>query len=81
MSLMRRLRHIAAALGNALDCPYADVLDVLRRDAPPPPRGFVPLVPPQVVALRGFYDIARSLNALAFLTGFGTAEFANPDIS
>lgn len=76
LSLMQRLRRMAEAAGAALPIPYRDSLDVLRELAPRIDHSFVALFLPDFVALHGLDDFDESMEALKFLTRFGSSEFA-----
>lgn len=76
LSIMERVRHIADALKGALPDDYADALAILRAMAPDLTHGFQAVAITEFVARHGLHDFDRSLEALADLTRFGTAEFA-----
>ena len=86
LSIMERVRHIADALHTALPTDYPAALDMLRAMAPHLTHGFQAVAVTEYVARFGLDDFDRSMDALADLTRFGTAEFAirpflarNPD--
>lgn len=76
LSIMERVRHIADALHGALPGDYATGLDVVRAMAPQLTHGFQAMAVTEYVARYGLADFDRSMDALADLTRFGTAEFA-----
>lgn len=76
LSIMERVRHIAAALAPALPADYTTALDVLRAMAPRLSGGFQAVAITDYVAQQGLTDFDASLAALADLTRYGTAEFA-----
>lgn len=76
LSIMERVRHIADALQAALPAPYEDALGIIRDMAPLLTHGFQAVAVTEFVARYGLGDFERSMNALADLTRFGTAEFA-----
>jgi 3-methyladenine DNA glycosylase AlkC len=76
LSIMERVRHIADALRPALPADYAQALEILRAMAPRLTHGFQAVAVTEVVARHGLGDVDRSMQALADLTRFGTAEFA-----
>lgn len=76
LSIMERVRHIADALHPALPGAYADRLDVLRAMAPRLTHGFQAIAISEYVARHGLADFDASMDALADLTRFGSAEFA-----
>lgn len=76
LSIMERVRHIAAALHAALPTDYATALEVVRAIAPRLTHGFQAIAVTEFVARQGLGDFKRSMEALADLTRFGSAEFA-----
>jgi 3-methyladenine DNA glycosylase AlkC len=74
--LMDRVRQTAVAAEAALPGSYRDKLAVLRRIAPRIKHGFVNVSFCHFVAQHGLDDFEHSLDALKFLTAFGSAEFA-----
>lgn len=76
LSIMERVRHIAAALVPALPADYPAALDILRAMAPRLSGGFQAVAITDYVAQQGLGDFDASLAALADLTRYGTAEFA-----
>ena len=76
LSIMERVRHIADALHAALPGDYDAALDVLRAMAPRLTHGFQAVALTEYVARYGLDHFAASMDALADLTRFGTAEFA-----
>ncbi len=73
---MERVRHIADALRPALPADYDAALDVITVMAPQLTHGFQAVAVTEYVARYGLDDFDRSMDALATLTRFGTAEFA-----
>lgn len=76
LSIMERVRHIADALSAALPNRYEHALEIVRAMAPQLTHGFQAIAVTEFVARHGLDDFDRSLNALADLTRFGSAEFA-----
>lgn len=74
--LMDRLRQTAVALHAALPGTYRDQLQIVQALAPRLGPGFVSLSLCDFVARQGLDDFDRSMEALKFLTPFGSAEFA-----
>lgn len=78
LSLMQRLRRITEGLHAAIPGDFLEVVEVLRLLSPRINDSFVTLVLPDYVALYGddpkHFD--ASMDALAFFTTFGSAEFA-----
>jgi 3-methyladenine DNA glycosylase AlkC len=70
------VRQTAVAAEAALPGSYRDKLAVLRRIAPRIKHGFVNVSFCHFVAQHGLDDFEHSLDALKFLTPFGSAEFA-----
>ncbi len=75
-SLLQRLRRTTEAMRATLPSDYAKSLRVLEKLAPRFQHNFVSLVLPDFVGLYGHDDFDRSMDALAFFTRFGSAEFA-----
>jgi 3-methyladenine DNA glycosylase AlkC len=75
-SLLQRLRRTSEAMRATLPQNYAKALAVLEKLAPRFEHNFVSLVLPDFVGLYGHDDFDRSMDALAFFTRFGSAEFA-----
>ncbi len=73
---MERVRHIADALHVALPAGYPAALDILQPMASQLTHGFQAVAVTEYVARFGLDDFDRSMDALATLTRFGTAEFA-----
>lgn len=73
---MERVRHIADALRPALPSDYDAALGVITVMAPRLSHGFQAVAVTEYVARYGLEDFDRSMEALAALTRFGTAEFA-----
>lgn len=76
LSIMQRLRQGAIALHEALPLPYEDALTVLHDLAPRIGHAFASIILPEYVALHGREHFGPSMDALAFLTRFGSSEFA-----
>ena len=76
LSIMERVRHIADALHAALPDDYASALDIIRAMGPRLKHGFQAMAVTEYVARYGIGDFDRSMEALADLTRFGSAEFA-----
>ena len=76
LSIMERVRHIASALHTALPQNYPDALDIVRAMGPRLTHGFQAMAVTEYVARYGLDDFDRSMDALADLTRFGSAEFA-----
>ncbi|WP_228765904.1 DNA alkylation repair protein [Sphingopyxis solisilvae] len=76
LSIMERVRHIADALRPALPADYGAALDVIQVMAPQLTHSFQAIAVTEYVARFGLDDFDRSMDALAVLTRFGTAEFA-----
>lgn len=76
LSIMERVRHIADALKVALPTDYATALKTIRAIAPRLTHGFQAVALSEYVARHGLTDYERSMEALAYLTRFGSAEFA-----
>ena len=76
LSIMERVRHIADALHAALPGDYPAALAIVRAMAPRLTHGFQAIAVTEYVARHGRDDFDRSMDALAGLTRFGSAEFA-----
>jgi 3-methyladenine DNA glycosylase AlkC len=76
LSIMERVRHIADALKVALPADFLEALAVVQKMAPHLGHGFQAMAVTEFVARYGLADFDRSMDALAQLTRFGTAEFA-----
>ncbi|SEH10679.1 3-methyladenine DNA glycosylase AlkC [Sphingopyxis sp. YR583] len=76
LSIMERVRHIAGALHTALRWSYPEALDVIRAMAPHLTHAFQAMAVTEYVARYGLDDFDRSMDVLAELTRFGSAEFA-----
>lgn len=74
--LMDRLRQTAIAAEAALPGTYRQKLAVLSKLAPKIDHGFVAISTCDFVARHGLDDFEHSMDALRFLTAFGSAEFA-----
>lgn len=76
LSIMERVRHIADALRGVLPDNYIEALTIIRAMAPRLNHGFQAMAVTEYVARYGLDDFDRSMDALADLTRFGSAEFA-----
>jgi 3-methyladenine DNA glycosylase AlkC len=76
LSIMQRLRQVTESLHAVLPGDFAKNIAILKKVAPQLNHGFVALVLSEYVAQYGQGDFALSMEALAFFTGFGSAEFA-----
>jgi 3-methyladenine DNA glycosylase AlkC len=78
LSLMQRLRRMTESLHATLPEDYPAAIAILRALAPRINRSFVTLVLPDYVGLYGHSagHFKVSMDALAFFTTFGSAEFA-----
>jgi 3-methyladenine DNA glycosylase AlkC len=76
LGIMQRMRQAATSMHATLPQDYAAALEVLRALAPRINHGFASITLPEFVALYGLDDFDRSMDALKFLTQFGSAEFA-----
>lgn len=76
LSIMERVRHIADALHIALPGDYVAALGILRATAPQLTNSFQAIAITEYVARYGLDDFDTSMDALADLTRFGSAEFA-----
>ena len=76
LSIMERVRHIADALGAALPGNDPEALAIIRAIAPRLTHGFQAMAVTEYVARYGLDDFGLSMEALADLTRFGSAEFA-----
>ncbi|MCB1227229.1 MAG: DNA alkylation repair protein [Verrucomicrobiales bacterium] len=75
-SLMERLHQAAVAVEAALPGSYRKQVAVLKKLAPQVEHGFVSIFLCDFVATFGREDVEFSLEALRYLTTFGSAEFA-----
>ncbi|MDO9367541.1 MAG: DNA alkylation repair protein [Sphingopyxis sp.] len=76
LSVMERVRHIADALHGAIPGEYPAGLEIVRAIAPRLNHGFQAMAVTEYVARYGLDDVDRSMEALADITRYGTAEFA-----
>lgn len=76
LGIMQRLRRVATSLHLALPGRYAENVDVLCALAPRINHGFASIAMAEYVALYGQDHFELSMEALRFLTRFGSAEFA-----
>jgi 3-methyladenine DNA glycosylase AlkC len=74
--LMDRMRRTSTGVALALPLPYREQLAVLRELAPRISHNFIGIFLSDFVAQHGLDDVPASLDALAFFTRFGSAEFA-----
>ncbi|MFA6961827.1 MAG: DNA alkylation repair protein [Opitutaceae bacterium] len=74
--LMDRMRRTSTGVALALPLPYREQLAVLRKLAPRIGHNFIGIFLSDFVAQHGLDDVPASLDALAFFTRFGSAEFA-----
>jgi len=76
LSIMERVRHIADALKVAMPDDYVAAIAILDAMAPALTHGFQAVAITEFVGRHGLDDFDLSMEALARLTRFGTAEFA-----
>ncbi len=76
LSIMQRLRRIAAAFHETLPGPFEKNIEILWQLAPRINHGFASITLPEYVALQGQDRFDLSMEALAFFTRFGSSEFA-----
>ncbi|MEY4509627.1 MAG: hypothetical protein RLZZ450_1749 [Pseudomonadota bacterium] len=76
LTLMERLRHVTECVHAALPMSYVKALRVLYKLAPRLDNAFVCMVLSDFIALYGAADFDTSMEALAYFTRFGSAEFA-----
>jgi 3-methyladenine DNA glycosylase AlkC len=76
LSIMERVRRIADALHIAIPGDYVAALGILRAIAPRLTSSFQAIAITEYVARYGLDDFDTSMDALADLTRFGSAEFA-----
>ncbi|QBB71235.1 DNA alkylation repair protein [Pseudolysobacter antarcticus] len=76
LSLMQRMRRMSQSLHATLPQNYPRAIAILRKLAPRIHSGFVTLVLSDFVGVFGHDDFDLSMQALAFFTTFGSAEFA-----
>lgn len=76
LSVMERVRHIADALRPALPGDYPEALAIVRAMVPRLTHGFQAMAVTEFVARHGLDHFELSMEGLADLTRFGTAEFA-----
>jgi 3-methyladenine DNA glycosylase AlkC len=76
LSIMERVRHIADALKVALPRDYPSAVKIVRAMAPDLAHGFQVIAITEFVARHGLDHFDLSMDALADLTRFGSAEFA-----
>jgi 3-methyladenine DNA glycosylase AlkC len=76
LSLLQRLRLMTEGLHATLPADYATALEILRSLAPHVGHGFVAVMLCDYVGQYGHGHFDLSMDALKFLTRFGSAEFA-----
>jgi 3-methyladenine DNA glycosylase AlkC len=79
LTLMERVRRASGAIdagSRGLRAGYDAVLALLMQAAPLLGKGFVSLVAPDYVGQYGRHAFERSMDALKYLTPFGSSEFA-----
>jgi len=76
LTLMERIHRIAETLDTLLPTDFGEALTVVHAAAPKMATPFLTLSLCDWVAIRGFDDFDRSMEALRRLTVFGSAEFA-----
>jgi len=76
LSLMQRVRRMTQSLHATLPQNYPRAIAILRKLAPRIQSGFVTLALSDFVGVFGHDDFEISMQALAFFTTFGSAEFA-----
>lgn len=76
LGIMQRLRQVAVSLHESLPGGFAANAGTLRAVAPRINHGFASMVLPEYVALYGLDHGDAALDALKFLTRFGSSEFA-----
>ena len=76
LSLMQRMRRLSHSLRATLPQNYSRAIAILRKLAPRIHSGFVTLALSDFVGVYGHDDFEISMQALAFFTTFGSAEFA-----
>jgi 3-methyladenine DNA glycosylase AlkC len=76
LGIMQRMRQVADSLHRTLPGGYTENIDVLCALAPRIDHSFASIALAEYVALYGQDDFDVSMEALRFLTRFGSAEFA-----
>lgn len=76
LGIMQRMRQTATSLHATLPPDFDTAVDILSALAPRINHGFASIALPEYVALYGQDHFDRSMQALAFFTRFGSAEFA-----
>lgn len=76
LGIMQRLRQVATSLHQTLPGGFAENVEVLYALAPRIDHGFASIALPEYVALYGEAHFDLSMDALRFLTRFGSSEFA-----
>lgn len=76
LGIMQRMRQTAISLHETLPQDFPKALQILERLAPRISQGFAPISLSEFVALYGQDHFDLSLDALKFLTSFGSSEFA-----
>jgi 3-methyladenine DNA glycosylase AlkC len=76
LGIMQRMRQTAVSLHDTLPDDFRKALPILKKLAPRIGHGFVAITLSEFVALYGRKHFDLSLDALKFLTRFGSSEFA-----
>jgi 3-methyladenine DNA glycosylase AlkC len=76
LTLTQRMRHGSHALRATLPAAFPAAVAVLKKLAPQLPRDFTAMMLPDFVGAFGADHFEESLDALRFLTGFSSSEFA-----
>lgn len=76
LGIMQRLRQVATSLHQTLSGGFPENVEVLHALAPRIGHGFASIALPEYVALYGEAHFDLSMEALRFLTRFGSSEFA-----
>ncbi|QXH70989.1 DNA alkylation repair protein [Pseudomonas atacamensis] len=76
LSVMQRMARVSESLHAVLPLDYEDSLEVLFELAPRLNSGFVSMCLPHYVASYGAHAFDTSMDALKYLTTFGSSEFA-----
>jgi len=76
LSVMQRMARVGECLHAVLPLSYEQTLEILRPLAPRLNSGFVSMFLPQYVATYGAHAFELSMDALKYLTTFGSSEFA-----
>lgn len=76
LGIMQRMRQTATSLHATLPADFGKAVDILSALAPRINHGFASITLSEYVALYGQEHFDRSMQALAYFTRFGSAEFA-----